>query len=79
LARRYGDAALARLHARFSVTGFLAKFTAVYDDLTASAPPPCRARVWTAIRSTWFQLTSRAYAGLVAQPPSGAGSRPGQR
>jgi glycosyltransferase involved in cell wall biosynthesis len=79
LARRYGDAALARLHARFSVAGFLANFTAVYDDLTASAPPPCRARVWTAIRSTWFQLTSRAYAGLEAQPPSGAASRPGQR
>jgi glycosyltransferase involved in cell wall biosynthesis len=78
LARRYGDAALARLHARFSVAGFLANFTAVYDDLTATAPPPCRVRVWTAIRSTWFQLTSRAYAGLVAQPPSGEGSRPGQ-
>jgi glycogen(starch) synthase len=69
LAGRYGAAARARLEAEFSVVGFLAKFTAVYDELTGSAPPPCTTRVWMAIRATWFQLTSRAYAGLLSEPP----------
>jgi L-malate glycosyltransferase len=70
LARHYGEAAQARLRQAFSVAGFLARFTAAYDELTASAPPAWYARMWTAIRSTWFQVTSRAYAGLLADPPA---------
>jgi glycosyltransferase involved in cell wall biosynthesis len=70
LARRFGAAARARLRAEFSVAGFLGKFTAVYDELTASAPPACWARVWMGVRSVWFQVTSRAYAGLIAEPPT---------
>jgi glycosyltransferase involved in cell wall biosynthesis len=70
LARRYGEAARLRLGEAFSVAGFLGRFTAVYDELTGSAPPSCWARVWMAMRSTWFQVTSRAYAGLLSQPPS---------
>jgi len=69
LARRYGEAAHARLREVFSVAGFVGRFTAVYDELTASAPPSCWARVGMGIRSTWFQLISRAYAGLLAEPP----------
>lgn len=68
LARRYGEAARARLRAEFAVPGFIGKFTAVYDELTTSAPPPLCIRLWRAIRSTWSQLTSRAYAGLLADP-----------
>ena len=71
LALHYGKAARARLQAEFSVAGFLGRFTAIYDELTASAPPSCCARVSTAVRSTWFQITSRAYAGLVSEPPAG--------
>jgi L-malate glycosyltransferase len=70
LARRFGEAARARLREAFSVAGFLGRFTEVYDEMTASAPPAWYARMWTAIRSTWFQVTSRAYAGLQADPPS---------
>ena len=70
LARRFGDAAQARLRTDFSVAGFVGRFTAVYDALTTSAPPSGRARVWMAIRSTRFQLTSRAYAGLLSHPPA---------
>ena len=76
LARRYGEAARARLRAEFSVAGFLRKFTAVFDEMTASAPRSCWVRMWMAIRATWFQLTSRAYAGLLAQPPSPADPKP---
>jgi L-malate glycosyltransferase len=71
LARRYGEAARARLGEAFSVVGFLGKFTAVYDELTASAPPLGWVRVWRAMRSSWFQITSRAYAGLLSEPPVG--------
>jgi glycosyltransferase involved in cell wall biosynthesis len=69
LARRYGEAARARLKAEFSVGGFLGKFTAVYDELTASAPSSGWVRVWRGMRSSWFQITSRAYAGLLSEPP----------
>ena len=70
LARRYGEAARARLKVEFSVAGFLGKFTGVYDELSSSGPRAWYARVWTAIRSTWFQGTSRAYAGLLSEPPA---------
>jgi hypothetical protein len=70
LARRYGEAARVRLGEAFSVAGFVGKFTAMYDELTASAPASCWARVWMAMRSTWFQVTSRAYAGLLSEPRS---------
>ncbi len=66
LARRYGEAARERLRAEFNVAGFLDKVTVVCDELAASAPPSCITRAWMAICSTWFQLTSRAYAGLTS-------------
>jgi glycosyltransferase involved in cell wall biosynthesis len=69
LARHFGEAAQARLRAEFSVAGFLTKFAAVYDAMTASAPAACWARVWRGMRSMWHQVTSRAYAGLLAEPP----------
>lgn len=69
LAQRYGAAARARLREAFNVAGFLVKFTAVYDELAGSALPSGLARIWTGVRSTWFQMTSRAYAGLLAEPP----------
>src|SRR5580658_9721326 len=59
LARRYGEAARARLKAEFSVAGFLGRFLGVYDELTAFAPSSGWVRGWRAMRSTWFQLTSR--------------------
>jgi glycosyltransferase involved in cell wall biosynthesis len=70
LARRYGEAARARLREAFSVAGFVRKFTAVYDEMTASALRSGWARVWRAVRSSWFQITSRAYAGVLSEPPS---------
>jgi glycosyltransferase involved in cell wall biosynthesis len=79
LAQRYGKAARVRLQAEFSVAGFLAKFAALYDEMTTSAPRSCWARLWMAIRSTWFQLTSRAYAGLLPEPPPRARPLPSQR
>ena len=71
--RWYGTTARrrARLWEAFSVAEFLGRFIAAYGELTASAPPSYGARVWTGMRSTWFQATSRAYAGLLAQPPAG--------
>ena len=70
LARRFGEAARARLKVEFGVAGFLGKFTEVYDEMTVSELPSCWARIWMGLRSTWFQVTSRAYAGLLSQPPS---------
>jgi glycosyltransferase involved in cell wall biosynthesis len=70
LARRYGEAARVRLGEAFSVAGFVGRFLGVCDELTAAAPPSCWARVWVAMRSTWFQATSRAYAGLLSEPPA---------
>jgi len=70
LARRFGEAARARLQEAFSVAGFLGRFLGVYDELTVSAPPSGWVRIWRGMRSSWFQLTSRVYAGLLSQPPS---------
>jgi len=64
------EAARARLREAFSVAGFVRKFTAVYDEMTASALRSGWARVWRAVRSSWFQITSRAYAGVLSEPPS---------
>jgi glycosyltransferase involved in cell wall biosynthesis len=69
LARRYGQAARARLQAEFSVAAFLARFTAVYDELTDTGPASCGVRLWWATRAVWCQMTSRAYAGLRSTPP----------
>jgi hypothetical protein len=57
-----------RLGEAFSVAGFVGRFLGVCDELTVAAPPSWWARVWMAMRSTWFQITSRAYAGLRAPP-----------
>lgn len=59
LARQYGEAALARLHADFSATEFLRKFSALYDDMTIQERQSRAARLWNALRSTWFQVSSR--------------------
>lgn len=69
LARRYGEAAKARLHAEFSVAGFIVRFLSVYDDLTQAAPPSRGHRIGAVLRSIGSQATSRAYAGMRTTAP----------
>lgn len=68
LARRYGEAARQRLDAHFSLAHFRNAFLAVYDALSGARPPAPLARLCQAVRSTWYQVTSRAYAGVLPPP-----------
>lgn len=70
LAQRYGKAARARLREAFSVAAFLGRFTAAYDDMTTSTKLSRWQRLWSGLRVTWLQTTSRAYAGLQPDPPA---------